>query len=434
MTSRITFLAVAVLLLASTSALAQQTKKFTIDCWNGIYADNTCVLCSTAGAYNANTYYPGPYPNEPWQPNCGYQDTLPAGTVVTGVKAELFMKDCTSTVNGSRPPLVFNTTLNGTAIASPITSTVGNCACDGVCTVATFNNTTPSGFPGYVAGGTNVFGIEVSQGVLALDHVDLTISYLTNDRATITSLEPYIPTGTAVVDRCVLYRAALTALVMDGTQPSPGRTVVLKSDRNAAAPVDTITQPASPTDSTGKTSGHLDTRKTGVAQVSAENIVTSSPASVTFGAATYQSSFQITSYYTPLESDFSGGSTTNPCGLTGTFKTKFLTTVKLEGSGIATNGTTVQYYNGCYHVDTCPRTSSGVCAQAGVTCAVDPTVVPMGSEVAITGVGNRTAQDIGGAIIGNHIDNYVGVGKANYSATTLTRAVRFLQGDPSCAN
>lgn len=362
MNGRKTSVVMAALLFASISALAQQTKKFTIDCWNGIYANNTCALCGGPGAYNSNRYYPGPYPNEPWQPTCGYQDTLPANTVVTGVKAELFMRDCTSTVNGVRPDLVFNATLNGTNIASPITSSTSDCACDGLCTVATFNNTSPSGFPGYVAGGTNVFGIDVSQGVIALDHVDLTISYLTNDQATITSLEPYIPTGTVVVNRCVLYRAALTATVTDSGQPSAGRTVVLKSDRNAVSAVDTITQPATVTDAAGKTTGQLDTRKTGVAQVSAQNMTTPSPASVTFGAATYQSSFQITSYYTPLESDYTGGNTTNPCGLTGTFKTKFLNAVQLEGSGIANSGATVQYYGGCYHVDTCPRTSSGVCA------------------------------------------------------------------------
>src|SRR4051812_26442188 len=103
MNGRKTSLVMTALLFSSISAFAQQTKKFTIDCWNGIYANNTCALCGGPGAYNSNRYYPGPYPNEPWQPNCGYQDTLPANTVVTGVKAELFMKDCTSTVNGVRP-------------------------------------------------------------------------------------------------------------------------------------------------------------------------------------------------------------------------------------------------------------------------------------------------------------------------------------------
>src|ERR1051326_1553942 len=255
--------------IVSTCALAQQTKKFTIDCWDGISANTTCTVCSTPGGYDSNRYYPGgPYPNEPWQPNCGYQDPLPANTVVTGVKAELFMQNCTNIVNGVRDPLIFNATMDGTDIASPITSTAEDCGCSGVCTVATFKNTTPSGFPGYVAGGTNVFGITVSQGTIVLDHVDLTISYLTNDQAAITSLEPYIPTGTTVMNHCVLYRAALTATVTDGGQPSPGRTVVLKSDRNAVSVVDTITQPAGPTDATGKTTGQADTRKTGVAQFS----------------------------------------------------------------------------------------------------------------------------------------------------------------------
>lgn len=108
--------------------------------------------------------------------------------------------------------------------------------------------------------------------------------------------------------------------------------------------------------------------------------------------------------------------------------------MKLEGSGVAANGTIIQYYNGCYHTDTCPRTASGVCAQVGVTAAVDPGTVPMKSDFNITGIGIRTAQDTGGAIDGYHIDDYVGVGIANYFGNSYNRAVRLLEGDPSCAN
>lgn len=36
--------------------------------------------------------------------------------------------------------------------------------------------------------------------------------------------------------------------------------------------------------------------------------------------------------------------------------------------------------------------------------AVDPSVIPLGTEIYVPGIGNRTADDTGGMIIGNHID------------------------------
>ncbi len=49
-------------------------------------------------------------------------------------------------------------------------------------------------------------------------------------------------------------------------------------------------------------------------------------------------------------------------------------------------------------------TASGVVPTAGVTIAVDPSVIPLGSSVYIDGVGWRVAEDVGGAIEGNKID------------------------------
>ena len=49
-------------------------------------------------------------------------------------------------------------------------------------------------------------------------------------------------------------------------------------------------------------------------------------------------------------------------------------------------------------------TASGRRAMAGHTVAVDPSYIPLGARLLIQGLGERVAEDIGGAIRGRHLD------------------------------
>jgi 3D (Asp-Asp-Asp) domain-containing protein len=356
------------------------------------------------------------------------------------------MKDC----SGQRgyPETVFYTTLNGTQIAPAHSLSTNNYGCTGqTCLLEDFTSgdyASTGGFPGYVDGGTNVFGFVISTGAICVEKVTITLTYTgASKKLAITDVSaPIIPANSSLVNGCVLRRSTITALATDSGKPQSGVKMTFLSDRNDVTPgTDTFNQPAG-TDKSGVATGTIQTRKLGIAGITAKATGYSSAPSYprSFIDAKFENAFLLTAYATSLESDFSGSQTTDPCGVSGTFYDSFLKNVQLEGTGQALDGRLIQYVGKkkgqlCFQEVNCAQTASGTCAQAGTTIAVDPTVMPLGSIVTIDNLGVRTAQDTGGKIKNEHIDVYVGTGKAAINAFTLSgtnQAVTLIGGAAQC--
>jgi 3D (Asp-Asp-Asp) domain-containing protein len=139
--------------------------------------------------------------------------------------------------------------------------------------------------------------------------------------------------------------------------------------------------------------------------------------------------FRLTAYVLAREEEFSGEQIlVDPCGLKGVFRRDFLlgSGVRMQGSGRAKDGSIIHYKgHGCFERLDCPLTASGRCATEGRTVAVDRSIVAMGSDIWIEGLGHRVAEDTGGGIRGQHID--VWYGEALTMAQAQLRSVRARQ-------
>lgn len=431
-TIRIAFLS----LLFSSVAFGQQppeTRTFPIDCWSGGHCAMPCGGGAT-GNYDCSDGTGG------WTSACAFTDPLPQGAQVTKVEAVIYTHQCAGSSS-------LTATLNGQTIGS-VTEGRASCQClSSPCLDTRVASVSmPDGFPGYVSGGSNTFGIAVTSGVVCVEHVEITLTY-TSGTVTITNEPPTIPRGN-LVNNCVTYNADLRGHAVAAGQPERGIEVRFRSDRGAA---DTIRQQQVVTNNNGDVTGEVETRRQGIANINADTnpqrrVV---PAAINFLEADWEPNFRITAYIIASEADFGGRTVTNPCGLTGTYSWDFLYSnrgVLMQGTGQANNGTLVTIdwnrsgrplnrNNVCFTTTPCARTASGACAQAGVTVAVDPTIIPMGANINITGVGGRTAQDTGGRITGYHIDNFAGFGQAAVANwNNLNTTVRYLGGGPGQCN
>jgi hypothetical protein len=150
---------------AVAAAAQEQVQTFAIDCWSGGHCAMPCGGGAT-GNYDCSDGTGG------WSPTCPYTDPLPSGATVTMIEAVLFTHQCASSTS-------LTATVNGQTIGST-TEARSSCSClSSPCLDTRVQSASyPAGFPGYVAGGSNTFGITLS-GLICVEHVELTLHYTT---------------------------------------------------------------------------------------------------------------------------------------------------------------------------------------------------------------------------------------------------------------
>ena len=137
-------------------------------------------------------------------------------------------------------------------------------------------------------------------------------------------------------------------------------------------------------------------------------------------SADYQNSFYCTAYIVALESDYRGSSVYAPGITDATFKSAFISAVKLNGTGKAESGRYIHWNGSGFSYITKPTTATGTEATVGRTIAVDPEYIPRAmvggrwkrATVNIDKVGICVAEDGGGDIKGYRIDIYKGLGES----------------------
>jgi 3D (Asp-Asp-Asp) domain-containing protein len=129
--------------------------------------------------------------------------------------------------------------------------------------------------------------------------------------------------------------------------------------------------------------------------------------------------FVITAFNVAHETDYENVDMIHANGLNREYSRRFLQDVIMQGTGIDSDGNylTIDWSQGrpsdaantnFVYVDGV-RGASGRILEDGISIAVDPSVIPLGTWVNIEGFGLRRADDTGGEILGNHIDVFMDV-------------------------
>jgi 3D (Asp-Asp-Asp) domain-containing protein len=266
---------------------------------------------------------------------------------------------------------------------------------------------------------------------------------------------PIIPSTAHVQGGKVLYQVKikLTITQTSGGSAISGKAVTIKSNRSG----DIVRPVVVTSDAHGAAIITLESRNSGDLQLSVENPdVTAEPLSVNLKDAWYEDVFLITGYHVCNEEDF-GGQLANGNGLSSQHRWNFLykaTGVIMQGTGKALNGRYVRFVsmnttwvlNGNGNRDYIQNPSQVIFAYTdnvlgafgpvteNHSIAVDRNVIPPRAHVQIDGVGDRFADDRGSAIVGHHIDNFLGSGNAVKQAwiqgpiNGTQRRVKFIGG------
>jgi 3D (Asp-Asp-Asp) domain-containing protein len=248
---------------------------------------------------------------------------------------------------------------------------------------------------------------------------------------------PIIPSSSHVQSGKILYqlKIKITLTQVSGGSPCSHKAITIKSNRSG----DVIRPGTLMSDAEGTALITLESRNPGDLQLSVENPdISAEPLAIDLKEAWYEKTFLITGYHVCFESDFTGVLVIAH-GTNDQHKSDFLygaRGVVMQGTGKASNGRYIRptQVNSDWHRNSHGNrdyldnpdgvaftyTNSVQGAYGPVTenhsIAVDSTVIPKRSQVEIEMVGIRFADDTGSAIIGNHIDNFVGAGAAVQAA------------------
>lgn len=243
---------------------------------------------------------------------------------------------------------------------------------------------------------------------------------------------PIIPTSARTERNKILYQLKLTAKLthrIDG-KPASNHKFSIRSNR-ATDRVESKGQ----TNTQGELTFTLSTREAGDLELNISTAgITMAPFPIKLKEAWYESTFLITGYNVCHEDDFSG-ELVEGNGLDEKHKDDFLygaAGVAMQGTGKTTEGKYVRLNNkpggwkknkkGSPEWLENPSAAKFAYANGihgsyddlkeNYSIAVDKNVIPKKAKVEIEGVGERVADDSGGAIDLYHIDNFLGTGKA----------------------
>lgn len=259
---------------------------------------------------------------------------------------------------------------------------------------------------------------------------------------------PLIPSSSHAQHGKILYQLPIKATVKSRAGvPLSGRTLSIKCNR-----ANDTARASGPTDSAGCAMVILESREPGDLSLSVgDDDITAVPLRITLKEAWYEAGFHITHYIIADERD-AHGPMVQAAGVTGQHRRDFLYGaggVPMQGTGVTLDNQYVRYDGGGGGWHNNARGNPDILnspAQARLSetdaahgrfgdvianhsIAVDPSVIPGRSRVFISSsdgsrvVGERSADDTGGGIRGNHIDHFSGPGSA------ATRAWQASGGD-----